>query len=49
MLADLGITSTDDLLQRADETLRFLPKLWSVTEMILDANSEVAGGQETTL
>jgi len=44
LLADLGIMSTDDLLQRASETLHFLPKLWSVTEMILEANSEVADG-----
>lgn len=48
ILADLGITSTDDLLQRAEETLRFLPKLWVVTVGILDANPNVSGGEEST-
>ena len=48
ILADLGITSTDDLLQRAEETLRFLPKLWDVAVGILDANPNVSGGEEST-
>ena len=47
ILADLGITSTDDL-SRADEVLHFLPKLWSVTESILDANPNVTGEREST-
>ncbi|GIP36040.1 hypothetical protein [Paenibacillus sp. J2TS4] len=38
ILADLGITSTDDLLRRAKEVIRFLPNLWETTEAILSAN-----------
>lgn len=38
VIADLGITSAEDIDSRADDTLRFLPKLWEVTEAILYAN-----------
>ncbi|MFI5628588.1 hypothetical protein ACIA8E_04205 [Streptomyces sp. NPDC051664] len=40
-VADLGITSTDDLLRRAQDVGRFLPRLWRTTEKILDRS---AGG-----
>ncbi|MFB7307570.1 hypothetical protein [Streptomyces sp. NPDC056192] len=35
-VADLGITSTDDLLRRAEDVGRFLPRLWRTAEEILD-------------
>ncbi|MER5683961.1 hypothetical protein [Streptomyces sp. NPDC002205] len=35
-VADLGITSTDDLLRRAEDVDRFLPRLWRTAEEILD-------------
>jgi hypothetical protein len=38
IIADLGITSAKDISSRAEDTLRFLPKLWEVTEVILHAN-----------
>lgn len=34
-LADLGITSTADMLHRAEGTLRFLPRLWEMAEELL--------------
>ncbi|MFK4066636.1 hypothetical protein [Streptomyces sp. NPDC029674] len=33
--ADLRISSTDDLLRRAGEVTRFLPRLWQTTEDVL--------------
>ncbi|MFK0099753.1 hypothetical protein [Streptomyces sp. NPDC091040] len=43
-VADLtGIADTGDLLTRRDEVLRFVPRLWAVTEEILAANPEVVG------
>jgi hypothetical protein len=39
MMADLGITSTEDLLRRAEQTTRFLPTLWETAETILSADS----------
>jgi hypothetical protein len=41
-VADLGITSTDDLLRRAGDVLRYLPRLWAATEAILSANPDVS-------
>ncbi|MGA8112466.1 MAG: hypothetical protein WCA46_02250 [Actinocatenispora sp.] len=41
VVADLGITSTDDLTRRAGETLRFLPRLRASAEAILCANPAV--------
>lgn len=38
MVADLGITSTDDFIHRAEDTMRFLPRLWEITEDILSKN-----------
>ncbi|MFI5754802.1 hypothetical protein [Streptomyces sp. NPDC051569] len=40
-LADLGISSTRDLLRRADEVTRFLPRLWGTTEDILISNPDI--------
>lgn len=38
MMADIGITSTQDLIHRAEETIQFIPELWEVTEDILLKN-----------
>lgn len=40
-VAELGVRSTDDLLRRAGEVTRFLPRLWRTTEEILAANPEI--------
>lgn len=40
-LADLGVSSTDDLLQRAGDVLQFLPKVWEAAEAIMDANPNI--------
>ena len=40
-VADLGISSTHDLLHRADEVTRFLPRLWQTTEAILTGNPNI--------
>ncbi|MFH8612930.1 hypothetical protein ACH4D5_36210 [Streptomyces sp. NPDC018029] len=40
-VADLGISSTQDILHRAEEVSRFLPRLWQTTEDILARNSEI--------
>ncbi|WP_226537006.1 hypothetical protein [Fictibacillus halophilus] len=41
MVADLGIYSTDDLTQRAEDVLDFLPKLWEIAESIISANQHI--------
>lgn len=38
IVSDLGITSTDALIDRARDVIRFLPRLWETTEAILLAN-----------
>jgi hypothetical protein len=38
MVADLGITSNYDFIRRAEDGIRFLPKLWEITEDILSQN-----------
>jgi hypothetical protein len=38
IVADLGITSTNDLIRRADDVIQFLPRLWETTSAILSAN-----------
>lgn len=38
LLADLGISSTSDLLARAEETLDALPAVWRTTEELILAN-----------
>lgn len=41
VIADLGITSTNDLIHRAEDVIQFLPKLWETTEAILSANPSI--------
>jgi hypothetical protein len=41
-VADLGITSADDIRRRAGEAMRFLPRLWETTEAILSANRGIS-------
>ncbi|MGI6706712.1 MAG: hypothetical protein ACOX6S_10895 [Clostridia bacterium] len=41
MAADLGIRSSEDIFNRAQEVLAFLPKLWETAEAILEANPDV--------
>jgi hypothetical protein len=38
IIADLGITSTDTLIRRAEDVIQFLPRLWETTEALLFAN-----------
>ncbi|MFE5033302.1 hypothetical protein [Streptomyces sp. NPDC056683] len=40
-VTDLGISSTRDLIHRAEEVNRFLPRLWQTTENILGSNPNV--------
>ncbi|WP_327695432.1 hypothetical protein [Streptomyces sp. NBC_00459] len=40
-VADLGIGATQDLLRRAEEVTRFLPRLWQATEDILTSNPDI--------
>ncbi|HVA91264.1 MAG TPA: hypothetical protein VNL71_15630 [Chloroflexota bacterium] len=42
LLADLGISSTDDLLTRARSVIQSLPAVWAATEAILTANPEIS-------
>ncbi len=37
-VTDLGISSSEDILHRAEEVIRFLPRLWRTTEDILASN-----------
>lgn len=41
IIADLGITSTDALIRRAEDVIQFLPRLWETTEAILLANPDI--------
>ncbi|MFF3910255.1 hypothetical protein ACFYZJ_30810 [Streptomyces sp. NPDC001848] len=40
-VTDLGISSTRDLIHRAEEVSRFLPRLWQTTEDILRSNPDI--------
>ncbi|MFF3990643.1 hypothetical protein ACFY0B_39580 [Streptomyces sp. NPDC001797] len=40
-VTDLGISSTRDLIHRAEEVTRFLPRLWQTTESILGSNPKL--------
>jgi hypothetical protein len=42
IVADLGITSTDDLIRRAEDVTQFLPRLWETTEAILSINPGIS-------
>jgi hypothetical protein len=41
IITDLGISSTDSFIRRAEDVMQFLPKLWETTEEILFANSGI--------
>ncbi len=41
LLADLGITSSTDLIHRAAQVRRFLPRLWETAESILAAHPDI--------
>ncbi|WP_299089152.1 hypothetical protein [uncultured Metabacillus sp.] len=41
LLADIGITTTSDLIRRGNDVIQFLPKLWKTTEKMIDANTSV--------
>ncbi|MGW2084938.1 hypothetical protein [Streptomyces sp. NPDC001880] len=45
-VADLGITSTDDLLRRGEEVIAFLPELRRTAGRILAANTGITGTTE---
>jgi hypothetical protein len=38
LIADLGITSTGDLIRHAGDVIQFLPRLWETTEALLFSN-----------
>jgi hypothetical protein len=40
-VADLGLTATGDLLNRAAAVTRFLPRLWQTVEDILASNPDI--------
>ncbi|MER6032042.1 hypothetical protein [Streptomyces sp. NPDC001851] len=40
-VTDLGISSTLDLIHRAEQVTRFLPRLWQTTEDILNNNPDI--------
>ncbi|MDV9199435.1 hypothetical protein [Streptomyces sp. Wh19] len=42
-VADLGVTSTDDLLRRGEQAIAFLPELRRTAEKILAANPGITG------
>ena len=46
VLADLGITCTQDLVDRARRVIAFLPGLWETAEAILRDNPGVTGSHE---
>ncbi|WP_338787014.1 hypothetical protein [Metabacillus sp. FJAT-53654] len=41
IVADLGITSTADIIRRAEDVMKFLPRLWEITEKIILANPNI--------
>ncbi|OPA75175.1 hypothetical protein BVG16_21460 [Paenibacillus selenitireducens] len=43
VIADLGITSTESLISRAEDVIQFLPQLWNTVEMILVTNPAITG------
>jgi hypothetical protein len=44
LLADIGITSSADLVSRSDAVRAFLPRLWDDAEAIIAANPEIEDG-----
>lgn len=43
IVADLGIASADDFLRRAEDVIRFLPRLWEAAEGMMRENSDITG------
>lgn len=41
VIADLGITSTDTLIHRADMVIKYMPRLWTIAEQIMTANPNI--------
>ncbi|MGM7719939.1 hypothetical protein [Metabacillus sp. Hm71] len=41
LLADIGITTTSDLIRSGNDVIQFLPKLWKTTEKMIEANTSV--------
>lgn len=41
VVADLGITSSDDIIRRAGDALRYMPRLWQTAEAIIAANPDI--------
>ncbi|SMF83364.1 hypothetical protein SAMN05661091_2365 [Paenibacillus uliginis N3/975] len=41
IIADLGITSTDILLDRAEKVIHYLPRLWDIAEQIMSVNPHI--------
>lgn len=44
LLTDLGVGTTEALFQRADEVLRYLPRLMTVAQALVDANPAIKPG-----
>jgi hypothetical protein len=42
LVADLGITSTEDLIRRAGDVTQFLPRLWETARAIMSANPGIS-------
>lgn len=42
-MADLGITSANDLIRRANDITKFLPRLWETSEAIISSNPGIVG------
>lgn len=43
IVADLGIASADDFLRRAEDVIRFLPRLWETAEAMMRENPDITG------
>lgn len=46
MMADIGISSSRDIILRAEETIKFLPRLWEITEDIISKNPGIINKQK---
>ncbi len=42
VLADLGVRSSDDLLERGEAVIQFLPRLWDTAEVIMSTNLAIS-------
>jgi hypothetical protein len=43
LLSDIGICSNAELMNRCNQVMEFLPRLWETTEAIISANPEITG------